>query len=228
MSARLVLFLAAFPSLVAAQVGHLPENSPFKDVSKRPRLTLFGGWYGAAGDEAGVLPKSAPHLGARVEVHVGGPADLSFRLGHVATERSVIDPTKSADARFVETRNVSLLFGEIGLAFSLIGAKTWHNLMPTLNGGIGLVSDFKEADVGGFKHGTTFAVSYGLGMRYVPPASRLSFRADLGSYMYSLEYPISYYTPAGDGTSVLTQATKRSQWRNNWTMTLGVTYAIFK
>jgi long-subunit fatty acid transport protein len=100
--------------------------------------------------------------------------------------------------------------------------------MPTLNGGIGLVSDFKGVDVGGFKHGTTFAVSYGLGMRYVPTASRLSFRADIGSYMNSLEYPISYYTPAGDGTSVLTQATKRSQWRNNWTVTVGLSYQLFR
>ena len=228
MSARLVLFLVAFPSFVAAQVGHLPENSPYRDVSRRPRLTLFGGWYAAADDDAGVLPKAAPLLGARVEVHVGGPADLSIRLGHVATERDVIDPTKSADSRFLETRDVSLLFGEIGLAFSLTGAKSWHSVVPLLNFGIGLVSDFKGVDPGGFKHGTTFAVGYGLGLRYVPPSSRLSYRLDLGSYMYSLEYPISYYTPAGDGTSVLSQDVKRSQWRQNWTVTLGLSYALFR
>jgi hypothetical protein len=228
MSARLVLFIAAFPSLMAAQVGHLPENSPFRDVSRRPRLTLFGGWYAAADDKAGVLPKSAPLLGARTEVHIGGPADIFVRLAHVSTERTVIDPTKSADSRFIETRDVSLGFGEIGLAFSLTGAKSWHKIMPTLNGGIGLVSDFRGVDPGGFKHGTTFAVSYGLGIRYVPPSSRFSFRVDAGSYMYSLEYPVSYYTPAGDGTSVLTQATKRSQWRNNPTLTLGISYFLFK
>jgi hypothetical protein len=228
MSARLLLFIAAFPSLVAAQVGHLPENSPFRDVSRRPRVTLFGGWYAAAKDDAGVLPKAAPLLGGRVEVHLGGPADISIRLGHVATERTVIDPSRAADSRFVETRDVSLLFGEIGLSFSLTGAKTWHNIMPTLNGGVGLVSDFEGADVGGFKHGTTFAVGYGLGIRYMRPASRLSFRVDVGSYMYSLEYPINYYAPAGDGTSVLTQETKRSQWRQNPTLTLGVSYFIFR
>jgi hypothetical protein len=226
--ARLSFLLLAWPAFAAAQVGHLPENSPFRDVSRRPRVTLFGGWYAAAEDEAGVFPKSAPLLGARVEVHIGGPADIFVRLGHVSTERRVIDPTRSADTRFLETRDVSLGFGELGLAFSLTGAKSWHKIVPTLNGGIGLVSDFRGVDPGGFKHGTTFAVSYGLGFRYVPPTSRLSFRADIGSYMYSLEYPVSYFTPAGDGTSVLTQVTKRSQWRNNWTLTLGLSYYLFK
>lgn len=228
MTVRFALILALIPSFASAQVGHPPNDSPYRDVSRRPRLTLFGGWYSAADDDAGVLPKSAPLLGARMEVHVGGPADIMVRLGHVATERTVIDPTKSAGSRVIETRDVSLGFGEIGLSFSLTGAKTWHHVMPTLNGGIGLVSDFRGVDPGGFKHGTTFAVSYGFGMRYVPQTSRFSIRADIGSYMYSLEYPVSYYTPAGDGTSVLTQDTKRSQWRNNWTLTLGVSYLLFK
>lgn len=228
MFARFALIAAAVPTIAAAQVGHRPDDSPFQDVSRRPRLTLFGGWYAAADDDAGVLPKSAPLLGARVAVHVGGPADIILKLGHVSTERTVIDPAKSSGSRFVEDRDVSLLFGEIGLSFSLTGAKTWHGFMPTLNGGVGLVSDFKGADVGGFRHGTTFVVDYGLGIRYVPQSSRLSFRADIGSYIYSLEYPISYYTASGDGTSVLTQATKRSQWRNNWTLTLGASYYIFK
>lgn len=229
MFARLVLIAAALPAVAAAQVGHPTSESPYRDVSRRPRASIFGGWYAAANDEAGVLPKSAPILGAKFEVHVGGPADITLRLGHVSTERSVIDPTKSSGSRFVEDREVTLGFGEIGLSFSLTGAKTWHGIMPTLNGGIGLVSDFKGADVGGFRHGTTFVVGYGLGVRYIPsPSSRWSLRGDAGSYIYSLEYPLSYYTPAGDGTTVLTQATKRSQWRNNWTLTVGAAYYLFR
>lgn len=228
MSARLTLLLAALPSVLAAQVGHLPENSPFRDVTRGPRIVVFGGYYSAAKDEAGVLPKSAPLLGVKGEVHLGGPADVYVRLAHVSTERDVIDPTHSAGTRLVETRNTTLAFGDIGLSFSLTGAKSWHKVQPTINGGVGLVSDFKGADVGGFKHGTTFTVGYGLGLRYVPPGSRFSLRGDVGSYMYSLEYPLTYYTPAGDGTSVLTQKTQRSQWRNNWTLSLGASYFLFR
>jgi hypothetical protein len=228
MKSRLLLFLTVFPAVLGAQVGYRPEESPFRDINLGPRIGLYGGWYVGADDEAGILPKGGPILGARFDVHLGGPADIALRLSHVSSQRDVIDPTKSAGQRLVERRDISLGILDLGLAFSLTGAKSWHNLMPMLHGSVGLITDFEGRDVGGFAHGTTFTVGYGLGLRYVPPSSRLTFRVDAGSYIYSLEYPTSYYAPSGDGTSVLDQSTQRAQWRNNWTLSAGLAYALFR
>jgi hypothetical protein len=228
MNARLLSLLGALPVVAAAQVGHMPDASPFRDVNVAGRMAIYAGWYAGARDEAGVLPRSGPLVGARMDVHVGGPADLAFRIARVGTERHVIDPTKAADDRLVENRTLSLGFADVGLSFNLTGAKSWHSLMPTVNGSVGIVSDFRGRDVGGFSHGTTFAVGYGLGLRYVPPNARYALRADAGSYMYSLQYPTSYYAIGGDGTAVLPGTVPRSQWRNNWTISAGFSYTVFK
>ena len=228
MTIRLVAFIAALPAAAAAQVGHLPTQSPFRDVDMTSRVTTFAGWYSGARDEAGVLPRSGPLFGVRWDVHVGGPGDLMFRVAHVSTQRDVIDPAKSQGQRIVERRDVSLSFADVGLSFNVSGNKTWHGVMPILHGTVGVVSDFAGRDSGGFSHGTTFAIGYGAGLRYVPPGGRVSVRADVGSYYYSTEYPATYYGLAADSTRVLSPATPRSQWRNNWTMLFGITYVLFR
>jgi len=214
--------------ILRAQVGHTPQDSPYRDVSTSARLSVYGGWYVAAKDEAGVMPKSGPLTGVRLDVHVGGPADLAIRIARVGSKRNVIDPTRSQGDRLVDVQNVNLGFADIGLSFNLTGGKSWHNFMPTVNGGVGMVSDFKGRDAGGFQHGSTFAVAYGLGIRYLPLHSRLALRGDLGSYLYSIQYPTTYYTIGGDGTSVLSGSVNRSQWRNNWTMSFGAAYRLYK
>lgn len=222
------LVFSVFPTLVFSQVGYPPAASPYRDIDTRLRLGTFGGLYVAANDPAGVMPKNSFLAGLQLDVHVGGPGDLTFRLGVVPSERDVLDPTRSAGQRVVGTRNVTLTFADVGLTFHLTGKKSWHYLAPIINASVGIVSDFTSADLGGYEHGSTFAFGYGAGVRYVPPEKRLSARIELGSYLYSLEYPETYYVPAGDGTSVLPTSTPRSAWRNNWTVLLGVSYRLFR
>ena len=229
MNPRLLIVLAALPVVAGAQVGFKPQDSPFRDVDQGARIAGYAGWYRGANDPAGVLPRSGPLVGIRWDVHVGGPADLAFRIAHVSTDRNVIDPTRAAGFRIVDSkRHVSLGLADVGIAFNLTGNKSWHHLMPLLYGSVGIATDFGGTDVGGFQHGTTFAVGYGLGVRYAPSKSRLGMRADLGSYFYSLQYPASYYVPSADGSSVLTTATPKAQWRNNYAVSLGITYILFK
>lgn len=219
--------LAALPTALAAQVGYVPERSPYRDVSNAMRVTGVVGWYSAASDPAGVLPKSGPLVGVRWNAHVGGPAEVTVRLALVSTDRTVIDPARAAQDRFVETRDVQLGFGDVGLAFNLTGYKSWHRLVPYLHTGIGLASDFDSRDVGGFKHGTEFAFNYGFGVRFVP-GNQFELRAELGSYFYNLEYPSSYLQPGADETSVLPPTAARDAWRNNWAFSIGASFTPFR
>ena len=65
-------------------------------------------------------------------------------------------------------------------------------------------------------------------MRYLPRNSRVALQASVGSYLYSIRYPDSYYVQSSDGTSVLGANEARTQWHNNWTTTFGLSYAVFK
>jgi hypothetical protein len=220
-AAALVLFTR---TLHGQLVGHSPAESPYRDIGTGMRIGVFTGWYLPKRDIARVLPKSGPIFGARWEAHLGGPADFAGKVATVLTKRDVIDPSKPAGARFVEERSVTLTYADVGISVNLTGNKSWQSLVPFVFGTVGTVSDFSSRDIGGFKHGSTFAFGFGGGLRYVPLNSPFQVRTDIGSSLYSLQYPITYYQFTSDGTSVLRSDVKRAQWRNNLSITLGAVY----
>jgi len=70
------LALVFVATTARAQVGHLPENSPYRDLETRQEFTFFGGHYAAGQDLIGVAPRGGPMFGFRYDIHVGGPAFL--------------------------------------------------------------------------------------------------------------------------------------------------------
>lgn len=224
---KTLALIALLPVAAHAQVGHDPQNSPYRDVATAMRVTGFAGWYAAASDPAKVLPQSGPLVGVRWNAHIGGPAEVGVRFAMVLTERNVLDPAQGAQNRLVEERSINLGLADVSLTFNLTGNKSWRRLVPYVQMGLGLASDFDERDVGGFRHGTEFTLAYGGGVRFVP-SDRFELRAELGSYFYNLEYPSSYFQPGADQTSVLPPTTPRDAWRNNWAFTVGVSIAPFR
>jgi hypothetical protein len=107
---------------------------------------------------------------------------------------------------------------------SLTGARSWHELVPEVKAGVGLVSDFKgKPDVGGFKYGTRFALTWGAALRYVPSGSRYQLRADLSNRLISIRYPDVYFRPTTNVTPILT-GRDQSVWRNNPSLSIGISY----
>lgn len=216
--------LVAVPAF--AQVGHDPTRTPYADVTTRQTLTAYSGRFRALRDPAGVAPQSGPLAGIRYDLRLGGPAHLTARLQSIFTERNVIDPTKPLASRLIGTRGVTLTSADLGLTLALTGAKSYRRMIPTVSFGAGVISDFTGADTAGYQFGTKFAFTSGLGLRYLTK-SRWSAHGELTGLMYSLSYPPSYFERASDGTAVLT-GTNRNAWRLNRTLTLGVTYDLFR
>jgi hypothetical protein len=221
------LALAALASTASAQVGYPPDRSPFRDLEFKQEIGGFVGWFAAATDPAGVAPQGGLMVGARYDVRIGGPASFTARLSVVDSKRTVIDPTKPAATRVVGTSSAPLAMADAGITINLTGQKSYRRLVPVLNGGVGLVSDFKGADVGGYKFGTAFAFSFGGGLRYVP-GGRLSLRADVGDSFYQLQYPDAYYVRASDSTAVVRSNQAKSFWKHNAAITVGASYLFFR
>ena len=227
-SSLLLAALAVVPfASASAQVGYTPEKSPFRDLEFRQELTLIGGYFAASKDAARVAPQSGPMIGAHYEVHVGGPAYFTAELANVFSQRNIVDPTKAVAQRSLGTRNESLILSDVGLALNLTGQKSLHRLVPVLRGGIGVASDLKGADVGGYQFGTTFAFVFGAGLKYVP-GGNLQLRADVTDYLYQIQYPSSYYlAPTSGGDPFLTNQA-RSGYKHNAALTLGGSYLFFR
>jgi len=223
--ARVAALLVALlvPAAAAAQVGHTPESSPYRDLEHRQEITAFGGVMVSQKDVAGVAYRGGPMLGARYQFYIGGPAYVVGRLSAVQSERRVIDPTEPLSTRDLGDRSGTLLFADAGLEFALTGHKSWHGLVPVLNGGLGVGSDFRSSDVGGFKFGTPFALTYGAGIRWTN-GRRLQVRLDAGDFLHRLTYPDRYYRETEDVPAVLEPNVPRTRWTHNGAFTLGLSY----
>lgn len=226
--AVLVLLAAAAAPAAAQDVGHLPEDSPFRDLPYRQELTFFGGYFLAGGDPAGVAPKSAPMFGARYEIRIGGPAQFYARTAMALSERDVVNPRLAPGARELGTESVTLGLADVGISLNLTGQRSWHGMVPVVSGGAGIATDFASPDVGGFRLGTPFAITLGAGVRWTS-GGNWQVRADVTDYLYQVKYPPLYFqAPAQNVEPVLPPNSKQNVWKHNAALTLGVSYLFFR
>ncbi|HEX7019615.1 MAG TPA: hypothetical protein VF159_06395 [Gemmatimonadaceae bacterium] len=216
--------VVASSAVARAQVGYPPAASPYVDVETTQELTAFGGWFKAHVDPAKAAPQSGPIMGVHYEWRAGGPAHLTAEFARVNSTRSLLDPGKPAATREYGNITRPLYAADFALGMALTGAKSWHHLVPELKAGGGFVSDFRsQADSGGFRFGTRFALSWGGGVRWVP-GGHLQLRGDINNRLYTISYPNSYYIAPTGGTALVGPKQAKSFWTNNPAFTLGISY----
>jgi hypothetical protein len=220
------LALAFIATTARAQVGHLPDNSPYRDLETRQEFTFFGGRYTTGKDPIGVAPLDGPMYGIRYQVHVGGPAFLMARWSHVNSSRLAIDPTKNGAARQLGKHDVSVNLYDVDLALNLTGEKSFHHIVPVINFGAGVASCGCAVKGDSYNFGTPFAFTFGGGLRYVP-GGRVQLTLDWNDYLYQLKYPADYYIIPVGGTAAATNEA-RSFWKNNKALTFGASLLFFR
>lgn len=221
------LALACIATTARAQVGHLPETSPYRDLETRQEFTFFGGRYTAGKDAIGVAPGGGPMLGIRYQIHVGGPAFLMARWSHINTDRIAIDPLKTGAARQLGKKNVSVNLFDVDLALNLTGEKSFHHIVPVVNLGAGVGACSCSVTADPYTFGTPFAFSFGGGLRYVP-GGRFQLTLDWNDYLYQLKYPTDYFLIPTGGTAAVPGDQARSFWKSNRALTLGASLLFFR
>ena len=213
------------PAALTAQVGHLPQESPFRDVPYRQEITTYSGWYSGAEGSAGVGPQAGPIAGVRYEIRIGGPAFFSVHAGHAFSQRDVIDPLNPPETRHLGTKDVSLLLLDAGITLNLTGQKSWHGVIPFTRFGAGVAANVgSRRDPGNFTIGTPFALVLGTGLRWTG-GGRWHLRFDVTDHLFRLNYPASYSAiPQGGGSPVLPD--KTSEWKHNGVFSVGASYII--
>lgn len=215
------------PAGAYAQVGHLPQDSPFRDVPYRHELTTYSGWYTGAEGSAGVGPQASPMAGLSYDIRIGGPAFFSAHGVYAFSQRNVIDPLNPPETRSLGTKDVGLLMFDVGLTLNLTGQKSWHGIVPFTRFGAGIVMNTGgQADPAGFTIGTPFAFVFGGGVRWTS-GGRWQLRLDATDHLFQLSYPSTYHSiPEGGGRPVLLGDSE--EWTNNGVFTLGISYVILR
>jgi hypothetical protein len=223
-----VLALAA-PRVLYAQVGHAPAASPYEDLRGKQAISLSPGWMIPGGDPAGIGPRNGLMFSGRYELMLTGPLWLTTRIGYApGLDRTVKDPDAAPGSRIVGTETEPLYLIDAGFGLNLTGNKAWHGIAPRATATLGAVSTLKSAyDVGGYRFGTKFMVSYGLGAR-IATGSAWEFNADLSHMFWKMDYPEAY---GGDGSATdesILGGGKLAPWQGSLLLTAGVTRYFFR
>jgi hypothetical protein len=223
----LAFVISCGSSLGAQTIGSLPDQSPFTDLHDGQRLGVFAGMLITGKDVAGVNPKSAPMVGVRYDIAVGGPAYLTGSLFGASTTRTILDYTKSAATRNVGTQATGLVGANVALAVSATGERAWHNIQPLVDLGVGIMAaPGDKQDVSGYTFAPAFSFSYGVGVRWVTGRSS-EFRADLNQYWWSLKYPQNYRSTQGDPIAIKPTGAL-SSWTANTALTVAWSLRVFR
>lgn len=201
-----------------------PDKSPYRDRDTNRDWTFFAGTFHAEPDPVGVAPTDGPIAGLRWQMYLTGPLYFAVRVAGGPVDRMEIDPTKTIAQRFVRDEKVPMMLADAALEMSLTGHKTWHGLMPVLNGGIGFAADLRgRTDIGDYRFGIPFTMTFGSGLLW-SPNDQWAVRFDWTNYLYRISYPGSYYLKTTEDPAVRDAGQSQSFWRRNRGLTVGVSY----
>lgn len=229
--AAALALLASAPAAAAAQVGHPPADSPFRDVTTRQHLSLLVGSFGGNTAVAGVGWRAGTLVTGRLETRLGGALDFAVSLAVAGSSRIKIDTYADSAARVSGPFDRSLLLADLGLALNLTGAKTWRGLAPYVGLNAGWMTPTKgERDPGGYNAGANFTFAPSVGVRY--RVSRgLALRLEARDYIWRYEWPLYYYQPVDHNGASITPAiiaasVSSRQRVHNLTLSAGLVYGF--
>ncbi|MBX9928267.1 MAG: hypothetical protein K2X99_05065 [Gemmatimonadaceae bacterium] len=224
---RRLLVCALIAMRLEAQVGHLPEKSPYVDLEFKHHVTLNVGYMSPSAGPAGVAPKPGPMVEGRYDIAIGGPANVTFRVGALQSTRDVKDPFAAPANRVLGEKSSNLLLADLGITLNLTGRKSFHRLVPTFGAGVGIVSDFVTApDPGGYNFGTKFAFTFGPSVRW-HSGRRLEAGVSLTNRVWQTKYP-EFYRANLAGTPLVPQTASLSAFNSNWAFTSGLSWHFYR
>lgn len=189
------LLLTAATAPLAAQVGHNPESSPYRDIQRSTYLVFTAGQFRGGGGKVGVGPHAGYTYGAQFNLLANRPLQIGLGILYGKLDRLVQDPSKPPETRISGPVSQGVLWTDVAIQFNLTGGKTWHGLAPFLGTSFGLA--FSEAvpeDQTGFKMGTKIYLAPMVGTRYFL-ADRLHLQLDARFQFWQIKYPNSYRLP---------------------------------
>jgi hypothetical protein len=224
------MVLSNIPTVqLAAQVGHDPANSPYRDIPLKAGPMFFVGHLSNDRGRAGAGMSNALTFGTRYETPTGRSLLFQFSLAYLSGDRFIIDPRADSNsaARRTGPFKSDVLLTEIGAQLRLTGAKSWRGIVPYAGVGLGLMYDLSSpgdttfgGQGSGYQFGTKFTLSGATGIRWFP-ARRLMINADLRGQLWRLRYPTSFQLPASDGSRVV-PINKATDWTLHPWISLGV------
>ncbi|MEO8451639.1 MAG: hypothetical protein ABI647_17730 [Gemmatimonadota bacterium] len=227
----LAILLFAIPVHLAAQVGHDPAKSPYRDLKYGQFVSFTAGYFNGEGGQIGVGPHDGKIFTLRHEFLADRPFSLAITAGYGDLKRIIADTSSVASRpQFRGPVKQSVMFAEGTFQLNLTGGKTWHSIAPYIGSGIGLAfASSIKSDSSGYKFSTKFYVAPTVGLR-IFATPRLFIRLEARTYFWSLSYPATFRTDfdgSGPLQPVLTTPVSK-EWVTSGVYNIGIGYAFHR
>ncbi len=214
----LVLVLTS-PRSLAAQVGHAPASSPYRDIEQGSSITLTGGRFLGNGGDVGVGPNDGLTFGGRFDFRAGRALSVGLGVSYAQLERLIVDPFEDQVRGPVDQ---AVVFAEALITLNLTGGKTWNGFAPFVGlvGGLGFAESV-PADTSGYNLGTKFFFAPTAGTR-VFFGRRVHVRAEFRANFWRLNYPPSFL----EGPDPVIITGQDSEWDLSPWIVFGIGYTL--
>ena len=227
------LALATLATPAAAQVGHEPSKSPYRDIPNGHTFTATYGQFGGSGGRFGIGPHDGPAYGFRYDIRTGSTVQLGLGFARADLQRLIVDPFVELANRVSGPVDQTVSFGEMNLQFNVTGGKTWHRLAPFVGAGVGLTFPTSTpGDTSRFTFGHKFYLAPYAGLR-IFLANRLSLRGEARAVFWKLKYPTTFQdepalepgTPPDNSNAVITDG-RLNEWTTTSWLLVGLGYSF--
>ena len=116
-------FALAGAAPAAAQVGHDPRGTPYRDVAKGHTITAIGGYLSGDGGRFGIAPHNGPFGGIRYEIRNSSSIAMALQVIYGDFDRLIVDPFVARVNRVSGPVKQSVTFTEASIQFNLTGGK---------------------------------------------------------------------------------------------------------
>lgn len=229
----LTALLALLPAALAAQVGHRPEDSPYRDIRKGHSVTPYFGQFGGSGGRFEIGPHDGHIYGLRYDIRTSSTIQIGLAVARADLQRLIVDPFDSLSRRVRGPVDQKVTFAEVNLQFNLTGGKTWHRLAPYVGTGAGLTfPSGVPADTSKFELGKKIYLVPNIGIR-IFVTDRLSLRGEARALFIKLKYPTTFEdepaaepgNPPDNSNAVITDG-RVSEWTTSSVLLVGLGYSF--
>jgi hypothetical protein len=224
-----ILFLLLAPPAASAQVGHDPEQSPYRTLRYGQFIGATASYFNGVGGRIGVAPHKGAMAGLRYDFLGSGTITIGIAASYGQLDRFVVDPSKPIETARTGPLQQSVTLVEGILQFNLTGGKTWNRIAPFVSGGFGVVlAGSTPQDSTGFKFRTKLAITPGIGAR-IFLSERLFLKVEARSAFWQISYPASFRSPPStDPSKPPVVPGSGKEWVTNGWYSLGLSYAFHR
>jgi hypothetical protein len=191
-SLTIAVIIAAAGQPGAAQVGHAPGHSPYRDIHKGHSITALFGHISGDGGRFGIAPHDGNTYGLRYDIRAGSAVQMGLGFARADLKRLIVNPFVTLANRTTGPVDQKVSFAEFNILLNLTGGKSWRRLAPFVGGSFGLTFPSATAeDTSGFKFGHRFYLSPDVGTR-IFITERIHIRAEARAIFWKIKYPASF------------------------------------